>query len=926
VRINDVMRGELDIDSLSKKVITETAEYLNVQVGALYLAENTNRETILSLKSSYAYSKRKNLSNRFKLGEGLIGQAALEKQPIMVENVPEDYIKITSGLGETSPTAIIVIPIIYENRIKGVIELASLGAWTELQINYLDQVRTALAINLEAAQNREELAKALAQAQALSEELEAQQEELRATNEELEEQTQLLEQSQAKLEAQQEELEVTNEELEEKNQSLQRQKQEIDKARREIEAKAEELAITSKYKSDFLANMSHELRTPLNSVLLLAGILAENKEKNLNQEQVESANIIYSSGNDLLSLINEILDLSKIEAGQMDIHAEKIEIQELAEHTRSNFQHMADTKGLSLEVVLGKDAPAEITADRKRVNQILKNLLSNAIKFTNQGGIKVVFGCPKGGIDLSRSGLKPTEAIAIAVQDSGIGIPAEKQMIIFEAFQQLDGGTARAFGGTGLGLTISRELASLLGGEIQLESEVGKGSTFTLYLPVAFQPGDKSYRPSATKTKPEPIIKPPEREPVSAPRIDIAARTVLDDRGNLTKNDNLILVVEDDPVFAGLLLKQCHQKGFQCVTASTGEEGLELVTKINPMAVILDIKLPGIDGWTVLENLKNTPQTRHIPVHIMSVEDATLEALRKGAIGHLTKPVTREGLEEAFGKLEAVFSRKIKELLVVEDNKNLRMGVKKLFNDSDIHVDEAATGASAVEAIKTKLYDCIILDLGLPDMTGFELLQKLELEDHLFIPPIIVHTGKELTREEEAELSRYSDSIIIKGVKSEERLLDEVSLFLHRVVGNIPEKKRKMITSLYDSESLFKDKKVLVVDDDMRNVFALTRVMEEKGIHVLKAENGKKALNILDQDPDVDLVIMDIMMPVMDGYETMQQIRAQARFQKLPILALTAKAMKQDRELCIAAGASDYLPKPIDTTRLFSMMRIWLYR
>ncbi|MBU0493834.1 MAG: response regulator [Chloroflexi bacterium] len=925
-RLNDVMRGELDVATLSSGVLLEIATYLDAQIGALYLLQEGAGEPVLALLSSYAYTKRKNLSNRFRAGEGLVGQAALEKHQILVRNVPEDYIKVTSGLGEASPQFIAVTPFLYEDRVKGVIELGTLSPIPDLHLEYLAQAMPALAINLETAQGREQLAQALAASQALAEELQVQQAELEAANEELEEQTQMLEQSEARLKTQQEELQVTNEELEEKNEALQRQKREIELARREIEEQAEEVAIASKYKSEFLANMSHELRTPLNSLLLLARLLADNPEGNLTADQVEHAHIIYASGNDLLALITEILDLSKIEAGRMELQVAPVLLADLAESTRSSFQHMAEAKGLALSIAVGADAPATITTDRKRVEQILKNLVSNAIKFTDQGRVTVTLGRPARDAQLAKSGLQATAAIAIAVQDTGIGIPLDKQKIVFEAFQQVEGGSARKHGGTGLGLSISRELARLLGGEIQLQSAVDQGSTFTLYLPIEARvsepaPAEPGAR-AATTTCGE-ALAPRLREPAAA---WAAAHAIPDDRDNLAAGDKTILIIEDDANFAKLLLQQGQQKGFKCLAAATGESGLELAAQHRPTAIILDIRLPGMDGWAVLEALKDDPHTRHIPVHIMSVEEATLDAFRKGAVGHLTKPATREDLEAAFRRLEEVFGRAIKELLVVEDDDNLRRSIIRLVGNGDVHADEATSGAATIQALQAKRYDCLILDLGLPDMTGFQLLQILESREGVVIPPVIVYTGQELSREEEIELRRYAESIIIKGVRSEERLLDEVSLFLHRMVDRMPEQKRRMIADLHDTDLMFRGKTVLVVDDDMRNVFALSRVLETKGMRVLKAENGQKALSTLAQEPAIDLVIMDIMMPVMDGYETMQRIRAQERFRKLPIIALTAKAMQLDRERCLAAGASDYLAKPVDVNRLCSMMRVWLYR
>lgn len=921
VRLNEVMLGEKEIASLGTQVITEIATYLDAKVGAFYTMKEKEKEHMLSLLGSYAYAKRKNLSNEFKLGEGLVGQAALEKKQILIRNVPEEYVKVTSGLGEALPQFIAVAPFLFESRVKGVIEVGFLNPITDIQMEYLNQAMPSVAINIETVEGREEVAKALAQSQALTEELQSQQQELKAVNEELEEQTQLLQQSEEKLKVQQEELEVSNEELEEKNEALERQKRDIEKSRHEIEEKAEELGIASKYKSEFLANMSHELRTPLNSLLLLASILTDNKEGNLTDDQIESSRIIYNCGNDLLLLINEILDLSRIEAGQMEVQIEEVLVRDVVEGIRDSFQHMADDKGLKLEIAAGEYAPEKIFTDRRRLDQVLKNLMSNAIKFTEEGGITIDFAKPARDADLSRSGLDIENAVAIAVKDTGIGIQRDKQRVIFEAFQQLEGGTARKFGGTGLGLSISRELAHLLGGEIQLESEPGKGSTFFIYLPIKGKPGEEpSVAPAAKRREirmDDSLLSRRQKRTVT--------ESIPDDRDSLDQGDKTILVIEDDSNFAKLLLNQCHQKGFKCLASATGEVGLELAKKHLPDAVILDIRLPGIDGWAVLDLLKETPETRHIPVHIMSVEDATLDAFRKGAIGFVTKPAKREELEEAFQRLEAVFSRAIKELLVVEDDENLRKSIIKLVGNGDVHAEEAVTGEETILALKSKRYDCMILDLGLPDMTGFQLLKTLEKEE-IIIPPVIVYTGRELTRGEETELSNYAESIIIKGVRSEERLLDEASLFLHRMVGNLPEKKRKMITNLHDTDMMFRGKKVLVVDDDMRNVFALSKVLEEKGMKILKAENGQRALALLEEDPDLDLVLMDIMMPVLDGYETMKQIRAQAKFSKLPIIALTAKAMKQDRELCIAAGASDYLPKPVDMNRLSSMLRVWLYR
>jgi PAS domain S-box-containing protein len=918
-KLIEVMIGDQDLTTLASNVISELSTYLDAQIGAVYLAGNGDGTTF-SLVGSYAYRKRKDLSNVFKMGEGLVGQAALEKQQILVRNVPEDYIKITSGLGERIPKFICVTPFIREGRVKGVVEVGTLTEMTEQQMEYLSQAMSALAVAVESAEARTNLAKSLTESRSLTEQLQTQQEELRTANEELEEQTQALKASEGELRAQQEELQATNEELEDKNELLDRQKSDVEKARRGIEEQARELAKASKYKSEFLANMSHELRTPLNSLLLLARSLSENRTGNLTEEEVESARIIHSSGNDLLNLINEVLDLSKIEAGRMDLHLGTVRIYDLADSVRDSFGHMAEEKGIGLEVAAREDAPAEITNDRKRIEQVIRNLMSNAIKFTDSGSVTVTFARPSPGTNLSTSGLSADECLTVAVKDTGIGIALEKQRIIFEAFQQADGGTAREYGGTGLGLSISRELARLLGGEIQVESELGKGSTFTLYLPVAASSARKG-APSETAT-------------VTVARVDqgavrdamgqgAAAMQIEDDRDNLKKGDRLILVIEDDPNFARVLRAKCHEKHFKCLAAPTGEAGLELADKHLPSAVLLDIRLPGMDGWAVLTALKEDTRTRHIPVHIVSAEETSTEAVRRGAIGQVTKPLAQEDLEEIFRRLDLASAGKPRRVLVVEDDAVTRRSTVQLIAGSDVQVDEAETGGQALVALRSGHYDCVVLDLGLPDMDGPEVLDRLERE-HIELPPTIVYTCRELTRAEEGALREHVASIVLKDVRSQERLLDEVSLFLHRVVGDMPERQREIIRRLHNSDAALTDKKVLIVDDDMRTTFAMSRFLSERGMKTLKAENGERALRLLEEQPDVAFVLMDIMMPGMDGYEAIRRIRAQERFRGLPIIALTAKAMPEDREKCLAAGANDYLSKPLDQNRLVSLMRVWL--
>lgn len=900
-RLNEALRGDPTLDALAARAIAEVAQYLDAQVGALYIASE-DQPVVLRLLGSYAYARRKNLSNQYRLGEGLVGQAALERQPILVRNVPEDYVRVVSGLGEAVPRVICVVPFFYQDRLKGVVEVGALGELGERELDYLRQAMPLLGVTAESAQARLAALEALEQAQQLTAELQAQQEELQTTNEELTEQAQRLQDSEERLKCQQEELQVSNEELEEKNALLEQQKRDMDAARKAIASKADELALASKYKSEFLANMSHELRTPLNSLLILAQSLADNQSGNLTSDQAESARVIHSSGSDLLSLINEILDLSKIEAGRMDLLLGAVDIQELADGLRASFAHMAESKGLSLDIMIDGAAPEAVSSDRRRIDQVLRNLMSNALKFTETGGITVRFARPAPGVDLAKSGLDPADALAVSVSDTGIGIASEQHKLIFEAFQQGDGGTARRFGGTGLGLTISRELAALLGGEIQLDSAPGRGSTFTFYLPAP------------------PRLAVPVPKPAALP----ALAAIPDDREALGDADRVILVIEGDPRFAQILFDQCHRKGFKCLAAATGEAGLALAAQYLPCAAILDIHLPGIDGLAVLSALKGDTRTRHIPVHVVSADERVADSLRGGAVGHAVKPVDQGGLDGIFQRLEQVAAAGPKRVLVVEDNPLILDGTVKLLADEDIQIDTAETGAAALAALRAEAYDCVVLDLTLPDMDGREVLEALEREGAP-LPPVVVHTARELSAAGEMGLRERADSIIVKDVRSPERLLDEVSLFLHRVVSRMPEPKRKIIRDLHESDALLRDRKVLVVDDDMRTLFAVSRLLTEWGMQPVKAENGERALRLLDEQPDVDLVLMDIMMPVLDGYAAMRRIRAQDRFRNLPIIALTAKAMPEDRQKCLEAGANDYLTKPIDTGRLRSLLRVWLY-
>lgn len=924
--LSDQMRGDLATDVLCSNIITYLCNRLKLPTGLIYLAGG---DGTCRLAGSYAYKPKGSFAPEYKVGEGLVGQAALEKKEMIITEVPKDYFTIESGLGETLPRCIYIKPIVHKGKVKAVLEFGMLQTQEKYQTMFLETVAESIAITIESAEAQAAKAKLLEETQRQSEELQAQQEELKSANEELEEQTQRLQASEETLKAQQEELQVVNEELEEKTDLLERQKNEVEQARKDIEKKAGELALSSKYKSEFLANMSHELRTPLNSLLLLARGLMQNREGNLTGEQVEAAGIIHGAGRDLLNLINEILDLSKIEAGRMDLQLGMVRVSDLAEGVRASFKHMAKEKGFGLDVVVSGDAPGEIVSDRRRVEQVMRNLLSNAVKFTEKGRVTVTFGRPSAGTNLSKSGLSADECMSIAVRDTGIGIAPEQQKIIFEAFQQADGGTARKYGGTGLGLSISRELTRILGGEIQLESEPDKGSTFTLYLPIklgsrnaergTFKRGSRNEERGTENERDIPS------SPFRVPRSESAPAPILDDRESISEADRVILIIEDDPNFARILYMKCHEKGFKCLASPNGENGLELAVKHLPAAAILDICLPGMDGWAVLTALKEDVRTRHIPVHIVSVEESSTEALRRGAVGHAVKPLDNKELEEAFRRLEQVSAGKPKRVLVVEDDSRIRRETLQLIGDTDVKVDEAENGKQGMKALRSGHYDCVVLDLGLPDIAGNVLIEQLEREG-VNLPPVIIYTARDLTQQEEMDLREHAESIVIKDVRSQERLLDEVSLFLHRVVSNMSENKKQMILNLHDTDVLLKDKKILIVDDDMRTTFALSSLLTKRGMKTFKADNGESALRMLDQEPDIDLVLMDIMMPVMDGYEAIKRIRAQDRFRKLPIIVLTAKAMPEDRAKCVDSGANDYLPKPVDEGRLISIIRVWMYK
>ncbi|MEH2430337.1 MAG: HAMP domain-containing protein [Nostoc sp.] len=941
-----MLQGQRDLETVSKLILSELAPLVGAQHGVFFLMESVEHTPYLKLISSYAYRERRHLANRFQLGEGLVGQCALEKERILLTEVPNDYVKISSGLGEATPLNAVVLPVLFEGQVTAVIELASFRRFSEIHLTFFDQLTESIAIVLNtiaASMRTEELLK---QSQSLAEELQTQQSELRETNKRLEQQAQSLKTSEDLLKGQQEELQQTNAELEEKAELLAMQKKEVERKNREIEHarlsledKAEQLALSSKYKSEFLANMSHELRTPLNSLLILAKLLTDNIDQNLTSKQVEYSQTIYSAGNDLLTLINDILDLAKIESGTMSIDLIPMPLAELGDVIERTFRQIAQSKGLAFTIEFTPELPNTIYSDVKRLQQVLKNLLSNAFKFTEQGEVRLRIAVAKVGWSNDNETLNRAQlVIAFSVSDTGIGIAPEKQKVIFEAFQQADGSTSRRYGGTGLGLSISREIARLFGGEIKLISQPGEGSTFTFYLPqlsAEFRVLSPESR-STLLTPHSPLLTTSaslSTSPHSAlstqhglnPSYPLTA-LITDDRTTIERGDRVLLIVEDDVNFARILLDMAQQQGFKVIAAQTGSTGLMLAQQFQPSAILLDIRLPEMDGWTVLDRLKHDPNTRHIPVHIMTVEEGRQRGLQLGAIAYLQKPLTSETISEALTKIKGFVERQVKNLLVVEDDDTQRLSIVELIGNSDVSTTAVADGATALEAIRTQHFDCLVLDLGLPDMTGFELIEQIKLLPHGKTLPIIVYTGREISKAQETELRRIAETIIIKDVRSPERLLDETALFLHRVQANLPEPKRQILEQLHSQDYLLTGKKALIVDDDMRNIFALTSMLERYQIEVIYAENGREGITLLENTPDIDVVLMDVMMPEMDGYETTRTIRQNERFKSLPIIALTAKAMQGDREKCIEAGASDYITKPVDTEQLLSLLRVWLYR
>ncbi|GLT02521.1 signal transduction histidine kinase [Sphingobium jiangsuense] len=906
--------GDLTPEEVAHRALAFLVQRLGARAGAIFARE----EDGFPLLSAYGVPEGA-IARRLAADDGLIGQAARDRRGFVITDVPDGYLTFGSALGRAKPRQVLIATGTADGEVNSVFELGFLaepGARVKQAPLFMDRIGAMLGTALRSARYRDRLQLLLTETQQQAEELQVQSEELRASNDELETQTQNLLQAQAKLESQQAELQQINVQLEEQTRSLEMQRDELSRTQGALRRQAGELEQASRYKSEFLANMSHELRTPLNSLLIMARLLADNRRGNLDEEQIRFAETIETAGNDLLVLINDVLDISKIEAGQLEIDARPVPIRPLADKLLRGFGPMAQARGLRLRIDQADGLPPSIETDPVRLEQILKNFLSNAIKFTEQGEVCLRVA-------------SADDHVAFTVRDTGPGIAPEHHGAIFEAFRQADGSISRKYGGTGLGLSISRDLAHLLGGGITLESGLGEGSAFTLRLPLAFSGGEApSARHDARGTGGEAAIaaiSPPaaEAEP-RAPFMD-------DDRETLSGDVRTILIVEDDPAFAAILRDLVHELGFQCLIAGTADEGALMARQYLPQAVILDLRLPDHSGLSVLDRIKRDMRTRHIPVHVVSVEDAAQAALSGGAVGYLLKPVARSALVEMLEGLESRMERRLRRVLVVEDDEQQATSMRHLLASRDVETVEVRTAAACLEKLGGGTFDCMVLDLNLPDMPGLDLLERLSTDDQTGFPPVIVYTGRDLSAEEELRLRRYSKSIIVKGAKSPERLLDEVTLFLHQVVSELPEPQRRMLAEALGRDAALEGRTVLLVEDDIRNIYALTSVFEPHGVAVRIARNGREALDELDkvargEASPVHLVLMDVMMPEMDGLAATREIRRQHRWRDLPIIALTAKAMESDQRACLDAGVNDYLAKPLDITKLLSLARVWMSR
>jgi CheY-like chemotaxis protein/HAMP domain-containing protein len=916
-RFTRLLQGQRDLEAVTSLILSELAPLVTAHHGVFYMMDSQEPDARLRMIASYGYRSNRKLPTSFLPGEGLVGQCAVEKQRIWLTNVPRDYIQISSGLGAAPPTNIVVLPILFEQQVKAVIEIASLDRFTETHLSFLDQLMESIGVVLNTIEANSRTESLLTQSQSLAQELQQ-------TNLELAEKARL---------------------LSEQNIEVERKNREVEQAKLALEEKATQLALSSKYKSEFLANMSHELRTPLNSLLILAQQLSDNPEGNLTEKQVEFAKTIHGSGSDLLTLINDILDLSKIESGTVTLEVSECRFNTLRGYLERTFRHMAEAKHINFGVALSENLPISTMTDSTRLQQILKNLLSNAFKFTAHGQVELNIGVAKTGWSSDHPVLGQAEAVlAFSVTDTGVGIPSDKLQLIFEAFQQADGSTARKYGGTGLGLSISRELARLLGGEIRVESAVGVGSTFTLFMPYnrhAFEsydvPGNSPSAPrvqvltsNVTNLEAQAVEVMDETEnPRPEPALEMARvhfEPSHDDRSLVSPGEASVLIVEDDARFAKIMLEHAREKNFKGIVTAKGDAVLTLARDYLPAAILLDIDLPDVDGFTVLDRLKRDPSTRHIPVHVISSLKERERALRQGAISYLSKPVSRERLLEEFARIQQFLTRGKRSLLVVEDDKAQREAIISLIGATDVNIVAVETGQAALDALKASQFDCMVIDLSLPDISGFDLIDKIGDDAGLRDLPIVVYTAKDLNRKEVARLKRVAKTIVVKDARSPERLLDETALFLHRAHSQMPEMQRRMLDEVHAAEGGLAGRNVLIVDDDLRNIFALSSVLERQEMKVSFAENGRDGIEVLERDPSIEIVLMDIMMPEMDGYDTMRAIRRIPKFKSLPIITLTAKAMKGDRDKCIAAGASDYITKPVDVLQLLSLMRVWLHQ
>jgi CheY-like chemotaxis protein/signal transduction histidine kinase/CHASE3 domain sensor protein len=925
----DQIRGDLSVEELSSKVLKYLCQRLDGKVAALYNLEFST----LKRTGAYAFSEEAlKKSSIIKMGEGLVGQAAAENTLMVLKDIPEGYLTVNSSVGSSRPRQLVLLPLAADNQVKGIIEIGFFSDIPDHVVEYLTSCSESIAISLKSAEYRTTLRSLLEESQRQTEELQTQQEELQANNEELEEQANALRESQIALETQQSELEQTNQqlskqslELEIQSESVNLKNEELKRTQMSLEHKALELESASQYKSQFLANMSHELRTPLNSTLILSQLLLEDKRKVLGPEEKEFVQTILSSSNDLLTLINDILDLSKVEAGKIDLDPEDVSLKDFVHSMERLFRPVANNKKIDFLTEIGPDVPATVYLDRQRLEQIIKNLVSNGLKFTQKGHVKIKIARPPNQPKSNR--------IEFSVIDTGIGIANEQQKIIFDAFKQADGTTSRKYGGTGLGLTISKDLARLLDGDIYVQSVEGEGSVFILNLPEKQTIADKTeslenhsdhHSPKILETKNAENFVTKKEAPQAFVYNPLPFE---DDRNKFDINDQgvrILLVIEDDTNFAKILYDLSHELKFNCIVAQSAEEGIQVAETFLPQAIILDMQLPDRSGLTVIDHLKSNSKTRHIPIHIFSAQDQANIALQMGAIGYLRKPVSLVDIRSAIGKIEDKLTHSLKRVLVVEDNKTQRESIKELIQDKMVEVTMAENAIVAINKLKEFDFDCMILDLHLPGMTGYELLEKMtELAD-ISHPPVIVYTGKDLSKAEEQKLQKYSQSIIIKGAHSPERLLSEVTLFLHQVENQLSKDRQSMLQKLRDREKIFEGKHILLVDDDVRNIFALSAALESKGAIIDTARNGLEAVEKVQNNPEINLVLMDIMMPEMDGYEATREIRKDPRFRRLPIIAVTAKAMGDDQEKCREAGANDYLAKPVDLQKLLSLLRVWM--